>query len=70
MKAERQTFLACRNRRVGETTRAVRDRRLCFVIPVAGKYARMARALGSSVRHFHPTHGSLQRPRKRHPSTC
>jgi hypothetical protein len=53
MKADRQTPLACRNRRVGETTRAVRDRRLCFVVPVAGEYARMARALGNSVRHFH-----------------
>ncbi len=54
MQADRQTLLTCRNRRVGETTRAVRDRRLCFVVPVSGEYARMARALGNSVRYFHP----------------
>lgn len=30
------------------------DRRICFVVPVSGAYVRMARALGNSVRHFHP----------------
>lgn len=37
-----------------ESNSGILEAEVCFAIPVAGQYYRMARALGNSVRHFHP----------------